>query len=110
MAYVNGELAIYRLGLIEFRDPVSGILSRTIPAPGSIEGLAFDGIHIWTLSANIVGIDPADGSVVVSLPNAAGSCGFDGTGITASGDFEPTLACTDRRWFIVSSLDGSVIQ
>ncbi len=111
MELVNGELAVANGGLIEFYTPATGVFNRSIPsAGGSVEGLAFDGIVLWQLdSGAIVGISPADGSVVSSLPNAASGCTFGGTGITASAPGELTLACTNGDWFQVSSADGSVL-
>ncbi|HHY55949.1 MAG TPA: hypothetical protein GYA08_10985, partial [Chloroflexi bacterium] len=113
MELVNGELAIYRSGFsnqIEFYNPRTGALIRTIPGQGNIGGLAFDGTLLWQLDEDwIYGTNPLDGSVVVTIPNAASGCAHGGTGMAADAPGILTLACTDGRWFRVSSVDGSVI-
>lgn len=110
MELVNGELAIYQSGNIEFHDPRTGALIRTIPGQGNIEGLAFDGTLLWQLDgAWIYGTNPLNGGVVVTITNAAAGCSYGGTGMTADAPGILTLACTDGRWFRVSSANGSVI-
>ncbi len=110
MELVNGTLAIYQSGNIEFHDPRTGTLIRTIPGRSGIEGLAFDGTLLWQLDGTqIYGTNPLDGSVVVTITNAASGCSFGGTGMAADASGILTLACTDGRWFRVSSADGSVI-
>ncbi len=110
MEIVKDELAIYRLANIEFHDPRTGALNRTIPGRATIEGLAFDGTLLWQLAgAWIYGTNPLDGNVVVTITNAASGCSFGGTGITAPAPGVLTLACTNGNWFKVSSMNGSVL-
>ncbi len=110
MEWVNGELAIYLLDTIEFHDPRTGALNRTIPGRSSIEGLAFDGKLLWQLDDDwIYGTNPLDGNVVVTITNAASGCSFGGTGITADAPGVLALACESGDWYRVASADGSVI-
>lgn len=110
MEWANGELAIYRLNNIEFHDPRTGALNRTIPGKSGIEGLAFDGTLLWQLDNDwIYGTNPLNGSVVVTITNAASACSFGGTGMAADAPGILTLACEDGQWFRVSAADGSVI-
>lgn len=111
MDLVNTQLGIYRSGpnTIEFFNPVTGALQRSIPGASSTEGLAFDGSLLWMLADNLVGVNPATGAVVRTLPNAASGCAFGGTGLA---DLPPNylvLACADGRWFIVETTAGSVV-
>lgn len=111
MEVVGDELAIYRSGDIEFHDPRTGALNRTIPGQSSIEGLAFDGQLLWQLGGTrIYGTNPLDGNVVVTITNAASGCSYGGTGITAPAPGALTLACNDGNWFKVSSADGGVLD
>ncbi len=115
MTLVYSDLAIYRGeepdSVIDFRDPVTGVLIRTIPGQDSIEGLAFDGRLLWQLNNSVIyGTDPLTGAVVRTIPNAAAGCGYGGTGIAAIGPGELTLACADGNWYVVSSVDGSVLS
>ncbi|MBN1887375.1 MAG: hypothetical protein JW850_05275 [Thermoflexales bacterium] len=111
MALANEELAIYRSASIEFHNPRTGDLVRTVPGRSSIEGLAFDGTLLWQLDGTwIYGTDPADGSVAITITNAASGCPYGGTGITADESGALTIACTNGDWFRVSSTDGSVLM
>ncbi len=111
MEWVNGELAISLSGAsIKFYNPRTGALIRTIPGQSSVEGLAFDGTLLWQIaSAWIYGTNPVDGSVVVSITNAASGCQYQGTGITSDAPGTLALVCTNGDWFRVSSADGSVL-
>jgi len=112
MELVNGELATNSSGAIQFFDPFTGVFNRSIANAGfGVEGLAYDGSVLWQLeSSSIIGINPADGSAVVSIANAASGSSFGGTGITANAPGQLTLAAIDGNWWIVSSADGSVIN
>ena len=87
---------------------------NTISGPNiqsTIEGIDFDGTSIWTISdANLYAIDPLSGNTVATIANAAAGCSFSGTGIAALGGNRLALACTSGDWYVVSSLDGSVIS
>lgn len=109
MELVDGELAVYRNGLIDFFDPTDGTLIRSIPSAFSVEGLAYDGVLLWQLADDLIGIDPTDGTVISTVPNAAAGCSFDGTGITANAPGQLVLGCTDGSWYLVSSFTGGVI-
>jgi uncharacterized repeat protein (TIGR01451 family) len=109
MEIVNDELAIYKQAVIEFHDPRTGALHRTIPGRASIEGLAFDGTLLWQLDDDwIYGTNPVDGNVVITITNVAAGCSYGGTGITSHAPGALTLGCTNGNWFQVSSADGSV--
>jgi hypothetical protein len=63
MEYLFGrnEMAIYNDGgadQVEFRDPLSGALIRSLNNPGglasTIEGLAWDGANLWLLGDTIL--------------------------------------------------------
>ena len=111
LEYVDGALAVASDPTINFLDPASGAFLRSIPDHGSgVEGLAYDGTYLWELDDQIVAVDPSTGAVVRSISNAAYGCNFTGTGITASGPGELTLACAGGTWYKVSSADGSVIS
>ncbi|MDA8431954.1 MAG: IPTL-CTERM sorting domain-containing protein [Nitrospiraceae bacterium] len=111
MELVNGDLAIYQNSTVEFHNPTTGALLRTIPGQTSIEGLAYDGTNLWQLDDSLIyAANPADGAVIRSIPNAAASCSYGGTGMTSSGPNELTLACDDGTWYRVSTVDGSVIS
>jgi hypothetical protein len=111
MELVGGELAIYQGNQIQFYNPATDALNRTIPGQGSIEGLAYDGTVIWQLDdALLYATNPADGSIIRTIPNAASACAFGGTGLTASGTNQLTLGCNDGTWYKVSSVDGSVVS
>ncbi len=112
MELVEGDLAVARSGNIEFFHPYDGTFIRSIPSFGvMVEGIAYDGTLIWQIAdANLYGIDPADGSLVSTIPNAASGCQYEGTGITAHTPGQLTLACTDGSWYKVSSADGSVLD
>ncbi|MCW8985640.1 MAG: hypothetical protein OQK55_09875, partial [Thermoanaerobaculales bacterium] len=111
MDLVGGELAVALGANIDFFNPATGALNRSIPSSGGgVEGVAFDGAVLWLLDDSIVGINPADGSAVSTIPNAAIGCQYGGTGIAASGPGELALGCEDGSWFLVSSADGSVIS
>jgi hypothetical protein len=109
---VHRALAVARsleVPVIQFHEPGTGALIRSIPSVTEVEGLAFDGRLLWQLASSLHGTNPANGAVVRTIPNAAGDCSFDGTGITAAGNGQLLLACTNGDWFWVSSADGSVI-
>lgn len=114
MELVGGDLAVFRAGTVnnvEFFHPYDGTFIRSIPASGDTEGLAYNGELIWQVADdNLYGIDPADGSLVSTIPNAASGCTYEGTGITAHAPGELTLACNDGSWYKVSSADGSVLD
>jgi hypothetical protein len=111
MDLVGGELAVFSNGNIDFYNPATGALNRSFPAAGgSVEGVAYDGTLLWLLDDSILGVNPADGSLVSTIPNAASGCSFGGSGLTAAGPGELALGCTDGSWFLVSSADGSVIS
>ena len=112
MAWVDGELAIGRGAAVDFFDPSTGTPIRSIPLPAScgLEGLAFDGAILWALCPELRGLDPVDGSPLVTLPNAADGCDFDGTGLSTGDPGELISACSNGDWFRVSDVDGSVID
>ena len=114
MDLVNGELAVMNGAagdpLIRFYNPYTGAFLRSIPAQSEfVEGLAFDGTLLWQLGAELYGADPADGTIISTIPNAAAGCGFGGTGLTASAPGELTIACDNGTWYRVSSADGSIL-
>jgi hypothetical protein len=114
LEYVDGELAVRNTSTISFFTPESGDFIRSITptcSDGSPEGLAYDGAALWvSCGATLEAIDPIAGTFLASIPNASSGCQYGGTGITASGPGELSLACTDGSWFRVSAADGSTID
>jgi hypothetical protein len=112
LTIVGDELAITQDDEILFFDPASGVFNRSIPNAGGItvEGLTFDGALLWLLANDLIGVDPADGSVIATIPNAALGETFGGTGITSAGAGQLVLAGTSGNWWLVSSADGSVLD
>jgi VCBS repeat-containing protein len=107
---VNGDLVAYANGQARFYVPSTGAFIRSIPGQGdTVEGLAYDGRRLWMLGDSIIGVNPADGSVVTAIPNAAIGCPFGGTGLTANAGGQLTIGCADGSWYRVSSADGSVL-
>lgn len=113
MELVGDELGIFDAGAVRvnFYNPTTGAFSRSIPGTsGSIEGITYDGTLLWAIEGQFIrGLDPLDGSLDASIPNAANGCGFGGTGIASIGGGRLTLGCSGGAWFTVSSADGSVI-
>lgn len=112
MAFVDGSLAIFRNGPDEifFHDPADGTVQTSIDvaAIDGIEGLAYDGSLIWALAdADLVGLDPADGSVQQTLVNPASGCQFDGTGLAFDGT-SLVAGCTNGDWFEIDPATGAV--
>jgi hypothetical protein len=65
---------------------------------------------IWAIAdQNLYGIDPLTGNTVSTIPNAAANWAFEGTGIAVSGNNRLALVCSEGDWFIVNSLNGSVV-
>ncbi len=112
MTLAGAELVIAQSSELQFYNPATGALLRTIPSPeaGSVEGLTSDGTTLWVLGSQAVySVNPADGTVLTTLPNAASGCSYGGTGITRGAPGELVLACSDGTWYRVSATDGSVI-
>ncbi len=112
MTMAGTELVVAQSSELQFYNPATGTLIRTIPSPEpvSVEGLTSDGTVIWVLgSQGIYSVDPTDGTILTTLTNAAASCAYGGTGITRGGPGELVLACNDGSWYRVSTTDGSVI-
>ena len=106
---VNGELAVFSSATNQVHFfTTAGAYLRSIPGQGNtVEGLAYDGWLLWQLGdASIYGTNPADGSVVSTIPNAASACPFGGTGLTANAPGELTIGCQNGNWYRVSSADG----
>lgn len=111
MEYVNGELVVAESGNLNFYDPVSGNLNQSLNhGQGSgIEGITYDGTLIWMLGdSGIFGINPADGSLVSTIPNAAAYCAFDGTALGNLGGGNLIIGCTNGDWHVVAIIDGSI--
>ncbi|MCU0488078.1 MAG: hypothetical protein MUE67_03895 [Anaerolineales bacterium] len=114
MELVGADLAIYR-GLspspvVDFFNPRTGAFLRSIPGQSSVEGLAYDGTLLWQLGdANLIATNPSNGAVVRTIPNAASGCDFSGTGLTAYPPLQLTIACTDGKWYRVSTADGAIL-
>jgi len=115
LTIVGSELAAMDASsdLIRFYDPVAGSENRNFssgPDGGGVEGLTYDGTYLWALGNNsLYGMDPVDGSVDLTIPNAAVNCSYTGTGIAVAAPGELVLACVDGTWYRVSAADGSVI-
>lgn len=114
MELVGADLAIYRYisptPVVDFLNPRTGVLLRSIPGQASVEGLAYDGTLLWQLGdASIFATNPSDGALVRTIPNAASGCGFGGTGLTAYPPGQLTIACTDGKWYRVSAIDGAML-
>lgn len=111
MDIVGAELAIANNANIDFFNPADGTYLRSIPsvAGGGVEGIAYDGTVLWLLDDSLVGVDPSNGAVVATIPNAAAGCSYSGTGVTASAPGELMLACDSGAWYRVSSSDGGVL-
>lgn len=116
LTIVGSELAVMDAGssLIRFYDPVAGNEIRSFssgPDGGGVEGLTYDGTYLWALGNNsIYGMDPVDGSIDQTIPNAALNCSYTGTGIAVAAPGELVLGCADGTWYRVSSADGSVLD
>lgn len=113
MDLVNNDLAIYLSGspsVIKFFKTSNGALLRTIPGPGSTEGLAFDGRVLWTLDdPNLLGLDPANGNILRQLPNPVTNCSFGGTGLAYLKTGHLVIGCTNGRWYKISLVNGAVV-
>ena len=112
LEYVDGELAVYSAfsDQVYFFVPATGAYLRSIPGQGNTtEALAYDGVLLWLLADTIIGINPADGTVIRSIPNAGIGCAYGGTGLTADAPGKLTIGCADGNWYRVSSADGSVL-
>ena len=113
MELVGTDLAIYQNGNIQYYNPADGTFLSSFDVSGiagNVEGIAYDGSVLWLLSDSLFGVDPANGALLSTIPNASSACGFSGTGMTASAPGELTLGCTNGDWFQVSSADGSVLD
>lgn len=113
MTMVGSELAIAQREYIEFYNPTNGAFIRSITGGhigSTIEGLAYDGSLIWAIGDELLGINPADGALMASLPNAALGEGFGGTGIATVGTDRLMLAALSGNWYVVSKADGSVLS
>lgn len=116
LTMVGNELAFaydsINSGNVTFLDPSNGDFLRTIPGPGgNVEGLAYDGSLLWLLAGEqLLGVDPNDGAVVRTVPNAAASEQFGGTGLAIGGPNELVIGAPSGRWYRVSTADGSVIS
>ena len=113
MDLVGAELAVYQSNRIEYYNPADGTFLRSFDVGslvGNVEGIAFDGSVLWLLSNSIVGVDPSDGALIRSIPNAASACSINGTGLAASAPGELIVGCSDGDWSRVSSADGSVLE
>ena len=110
MEMVGSELAVYDNDMIHFLNPMTGAFIREIPAAGSVEGLAYDGQYLWELNeTTIIAINPADGTEMTTIPNAASGCTYEGTGLTTGAAGELVIGCPSGAWYRVSSTDGSVL-
>ena len=109
MAFVNGEIAIASGADITFHDASTGAVSGSIPNLPSVEGLAYDGSLLWLLDADLVGVDPADGSPVQTWTNPASGCSFGGSGLAFDGTYL-LVGCSNGDWFRVDPADGSVFE
>lgn len=114
-AMVGAELALVRRdGPIDFHDPESGTLLRSFAPPPTCSGgeaLSFDGALLWLLCDGfLVGVDPQSGVELDALPNPATGCFVDGTGLANPAPHRLLIACTNGEWFLVSSLDGAVLD
>jgi hypothetical protein len=111
----NEELAVMDAfaDRIAFFDPFDGSFVRQIPtAVGTtIEGLAWDGEYLWQLGDDeIYATDVSSGAVLHSVPNPAVNDAFSGTGLTASGPNELTVAAAGGNWYKISMTDGSLLS
>jgi CSLREA domain-containing protein len=112
LEFVEGELAVLTNGgYIQFHDPSSGRLLRTIPAQALVSGgIAFDGQLLWQLSGSgLVGTNPADGSVVSTIPNPLTNCPLSGQALTADAYGVLTMGCVSGQWYRLMSSDGTIL-
>ena len=100
----------------------AGSVVNTIPAPDYPYGIAFDGTHLWvgTSATNSGGdvlwkLDPADGTVVgtIPVPDPSGSytvkgLGFDGTNLWVFEDL-PSASHPDK-FFKIDPADGTILK
>jgi VCBS repeat-containing protein len=76
-----------------------------------MEGLAYDGTLLWGLyGASIVGMNPATGAVIKTIPNPGSECVYGGTGLMANAVGELTVACISGDWYRVSTADGGLLD
>jgi hypothetical protein len=110
----TGELAVVNAveTAIDFYDPFSGALLRSIPAAAfATEGIAWDGARLWQLEpSGIHATNILTGAVDFSIPNAAAGCAAGGTGIADGGPYALVLACADGSWLRVAKADGGVLD
>ncbi|HWB81645.1 MAG TPA: hypothetical protein VG755_42075 [Nannocystaceae bacterium] len=110
---VDDELFVARQTQMDVHDAVTGAFIRTISFPPGaefVEGLGFDGELLWVLGLGTMhGIDPEDGAVQVTL-ESEGLCPNSTGGVAASGPDELTIVCGTGEWWVISSIDGSVID
>lgn len=98
----------------------SGTVIKTIPAPNYPYGLAYDGQYLWvgTSYANntvLHKVDPADGSVVATIPapNATGfftikALAYDGTNLWVFNDL-PSASHPDK-FYKIDPADGTILK
>jgi hypothetical protein len=91
-------------------DAFTGAVLGTVPAvSSSAEAIAIDGANVWQLvDSSIYLTRLSDGSVVMTIPNAAASEAFEGTGMASIGD-DLMLVGESGNWYRVSKLDGSLL-
>lgn len=109
---VGSELAFYDNAAIQvhFFTPYGAYL-RSIPGHYSAEGLAYDGTLLWQLAdVTLYGANPADGTVIKTIPNPGSGCQYGATGLTANAPGELTVACTSGDWYRLSTADGSLLD
>lgn len=113
LEFVNGELAVASVsGAIGFYSPVTGAFIRSIPNIGgtTVEGLAYDGNLLWLLGDDLLGVNPATGVLVSTLPNPAGAESFDGTSLAVGGIGQLIIGASSGNFYRVSTLNGSVLE
>jgi DNA-binding beta-propeller fold protein YncE len=105
--YDNGNGSV-----INFWNPLNGAFIRSIPNLGgsTVEGMAYDGSLLWLLEDSfLMGVNPADGSLVSAIANPALGKSYDGTALGTGPAGQLVVGANDGSWWRVDSSSGAVL-
>jgi MYXO-CTERM domain-containing protein len=111
LEYVNGNIAVFDNGSINYYNALNGAPAGSIPAQegGGIEGLAYDGgNNLFQLGDVIYATDPANGNLNYTIPNPAVNDPFNGTGLSYGGGIL-TVAAANGNWYQIDPTNGNVL-
>jgi hypothetical protein len=111
LALVGNDLVVASNNTSYFFNAMTGAYQRQFGNSGiSVEGLTYDGQYLWEVGDTLIARDVVTGAAVRNIANAAGGCGFGGTGIAGAGAGALMLACTGGEWYKVDNMTGAVID